>query len=573
MGFGFLCIGQILRGLATRKYLSNFTQVRHRDIFTINAIGSLTNLVLPLRIGDIGRIFLFSRKNLKVQISTVFVIIERVTDLLIVNLVILFFSIFIPSVPFRQLNILGILMSLTFLIFFYSSTKTTVVKKVKFLLIFYHFKSICNLSAFRYFFSIIFLNWIFTFTAIYILSMNNVSILQSWVNFNTKLGDPLTIIFKRDFSLMLTLLIPIIGAWIYSAYFPSSKKVAEKALNVLVRSNYELTDLRRFNSNFAGSGDVLFRAKISSRNNGKIENEQNVIVKVSKIGTPLESKRIENFFESNKDIYNFPKILISGVYRKRYYLVFELISDDSSDKPSLNAYEFIKNLEHTKKFEVMKEAVEYIYSTSERTNTFDRLKNEIYDYQSDAIVKRIRRSESISYLFLNVYRKNDRMILEKLSNLIDKLIFDLDKNLNKIKIGVTHGDATLSNLLIQKNGDKKVFWSIDPNPRFPVGNLEFDLSKIMQSTHFMYEELILFKTNERYFFNNFRQIQEDQGLAIIFNSIIQNNDHPVDFGLLNLFFLIHLIRLIPYKTNETKEFFSILIQLIIQMEDDVYNRP
>jgi hypothetical protein len=82
-----------------------------------------------------------------------------------------------------------------------------------------------------------------------------VSILQSWVNFNTKLGDPLTIIFRRDFSLMFTLLIPIIGAWIYSTYFPSSRKVAEKALDVLVRSDHELTDLKKFNSNFAGSGD------------------------------------------------------------------------------------------------------------------------------------------------------------------------------------------------------------------------------------------------------------------------------------------------------------------------------
>jgi len=573
MGFGFLCIGQILRGLATRKYLSYFTQVRHRDIFTINAIGSLTNLVFPLRIGDIGRIFLFSRKNLKIQISTAFVIIERVTDLLVVNLVILFSSIFIPSVPFGQLNALGIFVSLTFLIIFYSSAKTTIVKKINFLLIFYHFKSICNISAYRYFFSMIFLNWIFTFTAIYILSLNNVSILQSWVNFNTKLGDPLTIIFRRDFSLMFTLLIPIIGAWIYSTYFPSSRKVAEKALDVLVRSDHELTDLKKFSSNFAGSGDELFQAKINSRNNDKIENVQNVIVKVSKIGTVMDSIRIEDFLRLNNNIYNFPKILISGVYRKRYYLLYELISDDSSDKPSLNAYEFIKSLEQKNKFEVMKEALEYIYSTGERTNTADPLKNEIYDCQNDDIAKRLRRSESISYLFLNVYRKNDRVILEKLSNLIDRLIIDLNKNSHKIKIGVTHGDATLSNLLIQRNSDKKIFWSIDPNPRFPVGNLEFDLSKIMQSTHFMYEELISFKGNERYFFNNFKQIREDQGLVNIFNSIIRNDEYYVDVNLLNLFFLIHLIRLIPYKTNETKEFFSILIQLIIQMEDDVHSRP
>ena len=573
MGFGFLCIGQILRGLATRKYLSYFTQVRHRDIFTINAIGSLSNLVFPLRIGDIGRIFLFSRKNLKVQISTVFVIIERITDLLVVNLVILFSSIFIPSVPFGQLNALGIFVSLTFLIIFYSFAKTTIVKKINFLLIFYHFKSICNLSAYRYFFSIIFLNWIFTFTAIYILSLNNVSILQSWVNFNTKLGDPLTIIFRRDFSLMFTLLIPIIGAWIYSTYFPSSRKVAEKALDVLVRSDHEFTDLKKFRSNFAGSGDVLFQAKINSRNNGKIENVQNVIVKVSKIGTVMDSIRIEDFLRLNNNIYNFPKILISGVYRRRYYLVCELISDDSSDKPSLNAYEFIISLEHKNKFEVMKEALEYIYSTGERSNAADPLKNEKYVCQNDSIAKRLKRSESISYLFLNVYRKNDRVILEKLSNLIDRLIIDLNKNSHKIKIGVTHGDATLSNLLIQRSSDKKIIWSIDPNPRFPVGNLEFDLSKIMQSTHFMYEELISFKGNERYFFNNFKQIREDQGLVDIFNSIIRNDEYSVDVNLLNLFFLIHLIRLIPYKTNETKEFFSILIQLIIQMEDDVHSRP
>ncbi len=573
MGFGFLCIGQILRGLATRKYLSYFTQVRHRDIFTINAIGSLTNLVFPLRIGDIGRIFLFSRKSLKVQISTVFVIIERVTDLLVVNLVILFSSIFIPSVPFGQLNALGIFVSLTFLIIFYSSAKTTIVKKINFLLIFYHFKSVCNLSAYRYFFSMIFLNWIFTFTAIYILSLNNVSILQSWVNFNTKLGDPLTIIFRRDFSLMFTLLIPIIGAWIYSTYFPSTRKVAEKALDVLVRSDHELTELKKFNSNFAGSGDSLFQARINSKNNGKIENIQNVIVKVSKIGTALDSIKIEDFLKSNNNIYNFPKILMAGVYRRRYYLVYEMISDSGSSKPSPNAYEFINSIKQEHKFEVMKETLEYIYSTGERTNAAEPSKNTMHDYQINAIEERLKRSESISYLFLNVYRKNDREILEKLSHLIDRLTVDLNINSHKIKKGITHGDATLSNLLIQRNGDKRIFWSIDPNPRFPVGNLEFDLSKIMQSTHFMYEDLISFKGNEKYFFDNFKQIREDQGLVNIFNSIIKNGEYNINVNLLNLFFLIHLIRLIPYKTNETKEFFSILIQLIIQMGDDVHNRP
>ena len=573
MGFGFLCIGQILRGLATRKYLSYFTQVRHRDIFTINAIGSLTNLVFPLRIGDIGRIFLLSRRKLKVQISTVFVVIERVTDLLVANLVFLLSSIFIPSVPFGKLNALGLFFSLAFLIIFFSSTKNTIVKKINMLTLFYHFKSICNLSAYRHFFAMISLNWIFTFTAIYILSLNDVLILQSWVNFNTKLGDSLTLIFKRDFSLMFTLLIPIIGAWIYSSYFPSSSKVAEKALNMLIKNKYELSDFKKFHSNFAGSGDALFQANINSKNKGKTEKMQNVIVKVSKIGTAQESKEIENFFKLNKNIYNFPKILISGVYRRRYYLVYEMISNSGSDKPSLNAHEFINSLDQKNKFEVLKDALEYICSTGERTNATEPLRNSIYDYQTNAIAERLKRSESFSYLFLNVYSKTDRIILAKLSNLIDRLIIDLNKNSHKIKIGITHGDATLSNLIIQRSGDKKIFWSIDPNPRFAVGNLEFDLSKIMQSTHFMYENLISFKSSEKYFFNNFKQIREDQGLANIFDLIIKKDQYDIDISLLNLFFLIHLIRLIPYKTNETKEFFLILLQLIIQMEDDVHNRP
>jgi hypothetical protein len=89
----------------------------------------------------------------------------------------------------------------------------------------------------------------------------------------------------------------------------------------------------------------------------------------------------------------------------------------------------------------------------------------------------------------------------------------------------------------------------------------------------MYEDLISFKGNERYFFDNFKQIREDQGLVNIFNSIIKNGEYNINVNLLNLFFLIHLIRLIPYKTNETKEYFSILIQLIIQMGDDVHSRP
>ena len=85
-----LTSGQIVRGLATRKFLSQYISVRHRLVFGVNGVGAIINLIAPLRLGDLFRFTMLARRKVGATVSFYFLLVERLSDLIIANM--LFFT-------------------------------------------------------------------------------------------------------------------------------------------------------------------------------------------------------------------------------------------------------------------------------------------------------------------------------------------------------------------------------------------------------------------------------------------------------------------------------------------------
>ncbi len=129
--------------------------------------------------------------------------------------------------------------------------------------------------------------------------------------------------------------------------------------------------------------------------------------------------------------------------------------------------------------------------------------------------------------------------------------------------------------MISSNHDSNFsFISIDPNPRFGIGNLEFDLAKIMQSTHFGYENIEVHKYYENNLFDSSKITEQTSDLKSIFDALIYVDEviAKIDTEILLMFFVTHLVRLIPYKIDQHQNYLLSLLKHIIFVEQDVYNR-
>lgn len=567
-----LSLGQILRGIATRRFLLGFAPLRHRLIFAINGFGSTANLLLPFRLGDFIRIWMYSRNKLSLNVAILFIVVERITDLILINLLILVSSLFIPAVTAHHINAFSLILGTLFLgllYFAYNRNNPEDTIKLPYISVVLHFRVVFDLRRYKTFFTLILCNWILTFIAIYIIANDSKEILSAWIEFNTNFGDPFKFILSRDELLVLTLFVPIIGAWIYSLYFPTPMKVAHHALKKYAGNGDLVSNLEIKNSDYSGSGDSLFTAKIKNSDGSA----NNVFIKVSNNGLLHELKNTENFLINNKLNYNFPSVLDSGVYRGSYYLITELISDSTTDKSAFNCSEFLLDRSLPEKEIILYQLIKFL----SRANTSVMLSgSHMVDSRNvESITERLIRANSLAHLKLNCFNDKHRKVLQEFNRLVLRLLSNLESNKHKIINGITHGDATLSNFLISSNHDSNFsFISIDPNPRFGIGNLEFDLAKIMQSTHFGYENMVVHKYYEDNLFDSSKITEQTSDLKSIFDELIYVDEviEKINIEILLIFFVTHLVRLIPYKIDQHQNYLLSLLKHIIFVEQDVYNR-
>ena len=559
----FLTLGQIVRGLATRKFLSNYVSISHRMIFGLNGIGAVVNFFAPFRAGDILRLTLLSKSKLGVKISFYFILVERISDLLIANAIFFLLGFFNPSLEFTSINQIGFLFgALGVSMLLYGKgvipDKSGISRTSEFL------KSIDMVfgkkQIFLLFVSLTW-SWGLTTCALLILSYDNSGLLQDWVSVNSSYDDPNSMIFEINRVLLVTLIIPLALAFIYSFSLPSPNKLARKTMNDFINEGSKIESVSSFNSSYAGSGASLFQSAVY---NSVSKTSEKYLVRVeNRSGSDLDAT---SFMQNAVKAYRFPEVLFVRHFARSRCTVLELITDSGSNAPSKNAFELMIESDRETQVLIIGTLVKHIESFHGKSISVNppKIENETKKSLIFDLEKRIQRANAFVFLVLNHLNAEDRRLYSQVSGVKDRLLSGLKTLESEIEIGSSHGDASMSNFLFQDRDETLNVRSIDPNPRFQIGNLEYDLAKVMQSTHALYEFLLTNFASFPVDFLNFksRRLQLGWGEAFDDSITILRSQGKIDENLLDFFFILHLFRIAPYKIHGPSDEFKCYLNVL-----------
>lgn len=567
----FLTFGQIVRGLATRRFLSNYVSISHRLIFGFNGIGAVVNFLVSFRAGDLLRFFLLSKNKLGAKISFYFIAVERLSDLLIANSIFFFLGLIEPEIRFSSINIFGFLvggLGLSVLLYGNSMIRSKATTSRTYNLV----KSLNRVFGKRetlLFFASLCWSWILTTCALLILSRDSLSVLQDWVSINSSFNDPYTFIFEMNRVLLLTLIIPLALAFIYSFSLPSPKKLARVSLNSFILKDCKVELISAFKSSYAGSGAKLFQADVL---NSTLGTSEKYLVRV-------ESRRdsnlnAANFIKNAPQAYRFPDVLFVKEFTRAKCSISELVSDSENNYRSKNAFELMINSNQEEQFTIIAKLIRHIES----------FHPDLSPVISPTLVKgsktsllleledRIERACAFAFLGLDHLRKEDRALYFEVNEIRLRLLSGLKHLAERIQIGSSHGDASMSNFLFQYNQETLEIRSIDPNPRFKISNLEYDLAKVMQSTHALYEFLLTDFNSFPDDLHTFETLRSRMGWNRVFEESVRSlgGGREIDKELLNFFFVLHLFRIIPYKVIGNSDEFKRYLNLLQWSSKDAY---
>jgi hypothetical protein len=403
--------------------------------------------------------------------------------------------------------------------------------------------------------------WALTTCALLILSHNNSSLLQDWISVNSSYDDPNSMIFEINRVLLVTLLIPLALAFIYSFSLPSPKKLARKTMHEFVAEGSKIEFVSPFNSSYAGSGASLFQAAVA---NSISNTSERYLVRVEiRSSSDLDAS---SFMQNAAKAHRFPEALFVRRFARSKCTVLELITDSESNKPSRNAFELMIESNKETQVLIIRMLVKHIESFHMELNSVippelkvETKKSLIFDLE-----KRILRANAFVFLALNHLNAEDRRLYSQVSGIKNRLLSGLKTLESEIEIGSSHGDASMSNFLFQHRDETFNVRSIDPNPRFQIGNLEYDLAKVMQSTHALYEFLLKDFVSFPVDFPKFKSWRLQLGWGEAFDESLTNlrSLSKIDENLLDFFFILHLFRIAPYKihgpTDEFKRYLNLL---------------
>jgi hypothetical protein len=127
---------------------------------------------------------------------------------------------------------------------------------------------------------------------------------------------------------------------------------------------------------------------------------------------------------------------------------------------------------------------------------------------------------------------------------------------------VSHGDLTVSNILIDHSGEIRL---IDPNPYQPINHPTVDLAKLLQSFkcgfEFNFDNQNLSRDGEISEISDLRSHIYAEHERHIYNWIAANGK-PADLIHANIQLLLHLLRIIPYA-NKLNQLAWLIIQIRI----------
>ena len=549
--------------MATRRFLSNYVSISHRLIFGLNGIGAVVNFLVSFRAGDFLRFFLLSKNKLGAKISFYFIVVERVSDLLIANAIFFFLGLIHPDLKFSSINIIGLLVgAFGVSVLLYGNriipSKTDTSQT-------YNFSKSLNIVFGRretvLFFASLGWSWVLTTCALLILSRDSLSVLQDWVSVNSSFNDPYTFIFEINRVLLVTLLIPLVLAFIYSFSLPSPKKLARIALNSFIHKDFKVELISAFNSSYAGSGASLFQADVRNITLGTSEK---YLVRVeSRRDSDLDAS---NFINNAAEAYRFPDVLFVKDFTRARCSILELVTDSDLNKPSKNSFELMITSNREMQLTIIDKLIKHIAGFHSILGTAIPLTSGQGNKTSLLLdlEERIERANAFAFLGLNHFKKEERRLYFQVNEIKLQLLSGLNGLKDTIKMGSSHGDASMSNFLFQYRQESLEIRSIDPNPRFRIGNLEYDLAKVMQSTHALYEFLLTDFNSFPSDFLTFNSLRSRMGWQQAFDESISglDSEREIDRKLLHFFFVLHLFRIIPYKTEGKSDEFKRYLNLL-----------
>ena len=522
------------------------------------------NILIPFRAGDVLRLLLFSKKKLGFVISAYFVAVERVIDLFIANTIFFVFGYFRDDLEFSIVNYFGWITGTLGLMLLLAGTR-------------YKRYSLCfrglfaPLGKFRLVFprkelTLFSLSlagsWAFTSLAFLILGERYDGLVQDWVSLNTNFSDPLSLALSVYNILFLALFIPLIFAYLYSLSIPSPSKISRITLQEFLGDKRLIKELVPFKSRYAGSGSDFFLATaidLASKHQSKY------LIRVESSRASGNDSNV--FLDQALPQYKFPSVFHTKVFMNASCTIMEFIVDGESDRPSRNAFEQMSTDRDS--LIVLDEVINHIIEFHLVDNR--SLKERVEEELIESIKSRIIRVDAFVSLTLNHFNSEDRQRMSRFQEITRNLVLDTDRFASKFTKGYCHGDASLSNFLVQEFAGQRVIRSIDPNTRFPISNIEFDLAKVMQSTHALYE----FSLGAPHEFPNNKidllRFQQQLGWSshLIDNLSDEAKFPNLDFELLRYFLFLHLIRIVPYKVRSGQDSLRQFLNLIDWVDDIV----
>jgi hypothetical protein len=530
-----LAASQLIRASAFRTLVANVQVFRLRDVVGVNSFAAILNILGPFRAGDIIKTIFFSRKGLGPRFSIFALIIERSFDLSITLILFLFIA------NDREVtSLLTIVLVLLQMIFLYVITKKGIRSSNKWgFLKLKYIGSLFRLHEFLNYLGKLTLAWIVAFLGVLTLENRHSGLLESWISWNSKFGEPFSLLVSRNQFLILVLILPIAGLLLSTVLFKDSARIASKYLQQeAIKNGNNLGPVHRESSNFSGSGCEIFSQNSYGASRSSVEESYLCKVEPKNRSGFLELQA--NFMQNNLETFNFPKVYNNGKSANFSFVVMENIINHSTKMQSENYARLISDCDPGTAAKLLSEVVEFLSSGKNSNLDIDSRPSKAL------LVERLDRVYAFITIQESLIRKANSqsrafgLTLNEVIRLIEKrFLFDVNSP--------SHGDATLSNFLRQEVADGHAIRAIDPNPRVQIGRIEFDLGKIMQSTHSLYENTLINPSLIEIGLAGFIRESQLDAKAKLFEDSLRRCEIELDLELLRLFHLTHLIRILPYQ--------------------------
>lgn len=585
---------QILRAIRWQILLPSEAKVRKNQLLLYVSLGSLINIFLPFRLGDMARACLLTSKtNVRIAVSLSSLIIERLTDILALILILSLLGMLLPGQDFIIRKSFTISIILALLVYF-SLKDSTRVRKIIFKISSIWNDQIQNIIldlfwtyslqikqaryASPHYIFLSLLMWCLYSSAYYLFyrSIAQFTLEEAWILFHGNPFSGMLTFFREpssiEYVLVIFLATPVLCSLTYSMLYSIFNGTKRKSRFFQLVSRNGSYDFLRAPSLFTHLDPYSNFLK------SYFSKEKNLLNAVGVDG--FKDCRITRVFSGGSDaitaiVENSDHLTIRKVtsanLSKRHHEQYDWLKRNSNKLPvvstsnwtelstfcfyempyevgSVDLFEWIhavpKKLANDTLLKIIENISHFHKSATIAIPRQDLLKIYIETKVQENII--IAKEEMA--LHLNIYSFKINNELFSMSEW-DKL-FTIDNVLSIIHDTYQtdiHGDLTIENIIIDRSQN---WFLIDPNPSSVYKTKLMDIGKILQSLHLGYEFMargvdIKYSESSISFINKRSDRYEDLYKTAI-NQIKQNYGED---GLKEALYheIIHYLRLLPYK--------------------------